>query len=183
MPFLQFLELTPGEDRDCKILKNSSWRPVAVPPVSFIELWSTVVQVAVNLLRKDANLRSTLDCMMSQPTLWSVIMGNWVGKPEWMICSVKLAFTAKEYMSYWWISNVVFLKPLFEKSDREKGAREVWGINEECPKCHFEHLICRKPLYWDDNIFLVHRTSFGPGTWAGSGSGSSPVCLALCRTG
>lgn len=63
-----------------------------------------------------------------------------------------------------WTTNVVFLKPLFEKSDREKGAWEVWGIHEECLECHFEHLICRKPLYWDDNMLLVHGTSFGPRT-------------------
>lgn len=30
-----------------------------------------------------------------QPTLWSVVMGSWVGKPEWMIRSVKLAFAVK----------------------------------------------------------------------------------------
>lgn len=82
-----------------------------------------------------------------------------------MICSVKLAFTAKEYMSYSWTTNVVFLKPLFEKSDREKGAWEVWGINEECPKCHFEHLIGMITYSWytEPALGLGHEQVLGLG--------------------
>lgn len=60
-------------------------------------------------------------------------------------------------------TNVVFLKPLFEKSDREKGAWEVWGINEECPKCHFEHLIGMITYSWytEPALGLGHERVLG----------------------
>lgn len=101
---------------------------------------------------------------MPRPTLWSVINGKLGWETRMSDLFSEVGIHSKGVHVLLMDTNVVFLKPLFEKSNREKGAWEVWRINEECPKCHFEHLICRKPLYWDDNIFLVHRTSCGPGT-------------------
>lgn len=101
---------------------------------------------------------------MPRPTLWSVINGKLGWETRMSDLFSEVGIHSKGVHVLLMDTNVVFLKPLFEKSYREKGAWEVWRINEECPKCHFEHLICRKPLYWDDNIFLVHRTSCGPGT-------------------
>lgn len=92
-----------------------------------------------------------------QPTLWSVIMGNWVGKHEWMIRSVKLAFEAKG--AHVLLTGYLCSLPetfIWEEWWR-KGAWEIWGMNEECLKCYFEHLIFQKPLYWDGNAFLGMR--------------------------
>lgn len=123
-----------------------------------------MVQVVVNLLRKDVASQKyiILHDATANPLECHYGKLGWETRMNDLFSEIGIHSKGAHVLLM--DTNVVFLKPLFEKSDREKGAWEVWGINEECPKCHFEHLICRKPLYWDDNIFLVHRTSFGPGT-------------------
>lgn len=79
-----------------------------------------------------------------------------------MIHSLKLAFTAKAAYLFLTGYQSIFLKPSLGKTNGEKGAWEVWEINEACTKRHFEQPIFQEPLYLDDNVHLVHEP--GPGT-------------------
>lgn len=116
----------------------------------------------VNLLRKDAPSQKYIilhDAIANQPfgvSLWETGLEN---MNEWFI-QWSWHLKQKEHMSYWqatWRLIEDFPETFIWEEWWRKGAWEIWGMNEECLKCNFEHLIFQKPLYWDGNAFLGMR--------------------------
>lgn len=97
---------------------------------------------------------------MPRPALWSV-MGNWVGKPEWMICSVKLAFTAEEHVL--WMDSQCGLPETFIWEEREgEGCLGGLGDKWEVPKMPFIGMITRS-WYTEQALGLGHERVLGLG--------------------